>query len=92
MSRIHKIADRKALLAARAEIDRARMTLAIFEMKAIVAPPPDASRVARLRPVAAMLAGFAVPLIGGRRLRRWLRVLSYGLTALRVARGFRADR
>ncbi len=86
------IADRRALLATRAELDRARMTLAIHEVKAIVAPRPDPSRVASLRPTAAMLVRLAAPVVGASRLGRWLTVASWTLTAVRVARSWRRSR
>jgi hypothetical protein len=92
MRRAREIADRKALLSTRAEFDRARMTLAILEVKAIVAPVPDPSRSARLRPTSAMIVGFVAPLLGASRLGRWLRILSYGLAAMRIARGWRSGR
>ena len=92
MNREREIADRKALLATRAEFDRARMTLAILELKAIAAPAPDPARVAGLRPTSAMIVGFLAPVLGASRLGRWLRILSYGLAAMRIARGWRSGR
>ena len=71
------IADRKALLVTRAQLDRARMTLAVHEIKAIVCPAPGAARSAALRPTAAMIVGFAAPLLGMTPLR--------ALGALRIA-------
>ncbi len=81
--------DRKALLAARAALDRARLTLALHEIKAIVAPPPSPARVARLRPTAATLITVVAPLLGFRRLARFLRLASIALVALRIVRGWR---
>ena len=84
-----EIADRKALLAARAELDRARVTLAAHEVKAIVVPPPDAARASAMRPALAMLIGLVAPAIGMSRARRWLRIASWGIAAWRVARNWR---
>jgi hypothetical protein len=81
--------DRKALLAARAALDRARLTLALHEIKVIIAPPPSAERIAQLRPTAAMLVAVAGPFFGFRRVARFLRLASIGLFALRVARAWR---
>ena len=81
--------DRKALLAARAALDRARITLAVHEIKAIVAPPPSPGRVGRLRPAAAMLVAVAGPLLGFRKLARFLRYASIGMFALRVVQNWR---
>jgi hypothetical protein len=84
-----EIADRKALLAARADLDRARVTLAAHEVKAIIAPPPDAARASVVRPAVAMLIGLVVPAIGMARARRWLRIASWGIAAWRIARNWR---
>jgi hypothetical protein len=91
MSRATRAAreDRRALLTARAALDRARLTLAVHEIKGIVAPPTSAARIARLRPTAAMLIAVAGPLLGFRRLARLLRLASLGLFAFRVVRGWR---
>ncbi len=91
MSRASRAAreDRKALLTARAALDRARLTLAVHEIKVIVAPPVGAARVAQLRPTATMLIAIAGPLLGFRRLARFLRLASVGLFALRVVRSWR---
>ncbi len=85
-----EIADRKALLAARAELDRARVTLAMHEVKAIVFPAPGAAHDGVVRPVAAMLVGLVAPALGTSRFRRWLRIASWGVAAWRVARNWRA--
>jgi hypothetical protein len=81
--------DRKALLAARAALDRARLSLAVYEIRGIVAPPAGAARIAQLRPTAAMVIAVAGPLLGFRRLSRFLRLASVGLFALRVVRSWR---
>jgi hypothetical protein len=84
-----EIADRKALLAARAELDRARVTLAVHEVKAIVFPPPGAAHGGVVRPAAAMLVGLIGPTLGMSRFRRWLRIASWAVAAWRVARNWR---
>lgn len=81
--------ERKALLATRAELDRARVALSVRQVRAIVRPAPDVERVARLRPAAALLAGFAGTVAGAPRLARWLRFASLALAALRVWRSWR---
>jgi MFS superfamily sulfate permease-like transporter len=87
-----KVADRRTLLAARAELDRARVTLALHEVRAIVLPPQTATRAASARPAAAMLIGLIAPAIGTSRLGRWLRVASWALAAWRVVRNWRSAR
>lgn len=90
-TRVTAIADRKALLGTRAELDRTRMTLALREVKAIIHPAPDAARSAAFRPTAAMIVGFAAPLLGMRRFARWVRFASLALTGYRVASSWRRN-
>jgi hypothetical protein len=87
-----EIAERKALLAVRAELDRARVTLAFHEVKAIVAPPPNAARAATMRPAVAMLVRLVAPVIGMARFGRWLRIGSWALAAWRIASNWRSTR
>ena len=85
-SRGSNLADRKALLATRAEFDRARVMFNVYEIKAILAPATEDDRVARLRPAAAVLTGILGSVAGASRLGRWLRIASLALAALRIAR------
>jgi MFS superfamily sulfate permease-like transporter len=89
-SRLAVLAERKALLVTRAQLDRTRLSLAVRQVRSIVRPTPDAVRRAGARPTAAMLVGLAVPLLGMRRLGRWLRFTSFAITAYRVIRNWRA--
>ena len=59
-----KIADRRTLLAARAELDRARVTLALHEVRSIIIPAPSGARGGSVRPAAAMLIRLLGPAIG----------------------------
>jgi hypothetical protein len=88
-SAITTLADRKALLVTRAQLDRTRISLALYDIKAIIRPGTDAARRAALRPTAAMIVGFATPLLGLPRLTRWLRFGSLALAAFRVLRSWR---
>ena len=94
MTRAHaiRIADRRSLLAARAELDRARVTLALHDVRSIVIPPPSGARSAAVRPAVAMLVRFLGPAIGMSRFGRWLRVASWALAAWRIARNWRTIR
>ena len=83
------IAERKALLVTRAELDRARMTLALHQIRTIIHPAPDAARSAAFRPTAAMIVGVAAPLLGMHRFARWVRFASLGLAAYRIASSWR---
>jgi len=82
-------ADRKALLMVRAELDRQRVALAMHEIKAIVAPSSVGDRVDSARPIAAAAISLMRPLVGRRRLALWLRVASFALVAIRLARNWR---
>lgn len=82
-------ADRKALLATRAELDRARVMLRMHEIRSIIAPATDDNRVAQLRPAAAILVGLAGSFAGRARVVRWLRIASLALAAVRIARDWR---
>jgi hypothetical protein len=83
------IVERKALLVTRAELDRARVLLAVREIKGVVAPVSTAERSTRYRPVAAMLMGVLGPTLGASRLSNWLRAAWIALAAIRVLRTLR---
>ena len=83
------LAEKRALLAVRAELDRARVTLAVREIKAVVAPDSDAERTTRFRPVAAMLISVLAPAMGTTRVGRWLRVAGIAMAAVRVVRSWK---
>jgi len=86
-----QIADRKALLRIRADLDRTRISLAAGEIRALVGPRAGAARIAALRPRAAMLIAVAAPFVGMRRLSRLVRVASYAMLAIRLARNWRSS-
>jgi hypothetical protein len=83
------LAERKALLAARAEFDRARVALALHEVRTAVALPIGPARRARARPVAKVLVRLFGPLLGRARFGRWLRAASLALVAYRIVRNWR---
>ena len=83
------LAERKALLVTRSQLDRVRITLAVHEIRAIIRPAPEPGRSAAFRPTAAMIVGFAAPLLGIGRIARWVRFASFALTAFRIARSWR---
>jgi hypothetical protein len=85
-----ELAERRALLVTRAHLDRARMTLAVHQIRGLVFPASDSARSARLRPTAAAIVGIAVPLLGTSRAVRFIRIASFALTAYRIARNWRA--
>jgi hypothetical protein len=82
------IAERKALLVARAELDRMRLTAAARDVQSIVLPHRgDASQGRRAS--AAMLIGVAAPVLGLPRLAHWLRAATLALTVYRIVRRWR---
>lgn len=83
------LVERKALLAARAGLDRARLALAIHDVKVMVTPQPNRAQMSRVRPVAAILVGVVAPLLGLSRFGRWLRIASLAAAAFRIARVWR---
>lgn len=84
-----ELAERKALLAVRAELDRARVLLAMRQIRAIVAPGSEADRATRYRPLAAILVSILGPSVGTTRFAGWLRIAGIALAALRIARSWR---
>jgi len=81
---------RKALLVSRVELDRLQIALQVQQLRDTVLPPrSERARTGRAGPIAAALVGIGLPLLGRRRLGRWLRVGSLALTALRVVRNWR---
>lgn len=84
------IAQRKALLVSRAELDRLQIALAVHELRDSLAPPrSERTGTGRVGPIAAALVGIGLPLLGRKRLGHWLRVGSLALTALRFLRNWR---
>ena len=82
-------AERKALLATRAELDRQRVMLSVYEIRSIVSPSSVTDRVAGARPLAATLITLLGPIAGANRVARWLRYASLALVGLRLARSWR---
>ena len=83
------ISERKAQLVTRAELDRARIMLAVRDVKAIAAPASAGERAARYRPAAAMLMSVLGPAMGTSRVGSWLRIAWIALAVLRIARSWK---
>jgi hypothetical protein len=88
--RLAELAERRAQLVTRTHVDRARMTLALHEIRMLVSPPPDRARSAQIRPTAATILAFALPVLGTTRVARFLRIASFAMTAYRIARSWRS--
>ena len=83
------LAERKAQLVAQIALERMRMSLAVHEIRTLVAPPRIAAGVPTARPIAAVLAAIALPMFGMPRVGRWVRMASYVMTAIRIARNWK---
>jgi hypothetical protein len=87
------IADRKALLVARAEFERMQITLQTHQLRALILPPRTGRpRGARPGAIAAAVVGIGLPLLGRHRLSRLLKTGSLMLAAWRLARNWRSGR
>ena len=86
---VARIAERKALLVTRADLDRTRLALSAREVRTLVTPQVSAARRAQLRPKAAMFLAVAAPFVGMKRLARLVRVASIAMVAIRIARNWR---
>lgn len=85
-----RLAQRKALLIARADLERLHLSLAWRQLRSVVEPEIPPGRAAWARPRAATLLRFAVPLLGGEQAGRILRGLSLGLVIYRTIRHWRS--
>jgi hypothetical protein len=92
MSRANDIvrAERKALLATRAELDRTRVALAIHDIKAVVMPAREFGTAEHFKPTASVLVRILGPIAGASRLGRWLRIASVVLTGVRIVRNWKS--
>ncbi len=83
-------AQRKALLVSRSELERLQVALIVHELRERITPPRLDRGVSgkgrRAGKVAAAMVGVGLPLLGRKRLSRWLRMGSLVMTAWRVAR------
>ena len=87
------IARRKSLLAAQAHLQRIQARLAWHDVVEVISPAHLApARGDRVRSIAAVLMGIAIPVFGLPRLGRILRSFSIGMMIMRVLRGLRTRR
>jgi hypothetical protein len=74
MSGATDLGERRARLVAAADLERMKLGLAWRDVKRAIAPPPDVGRRARVRPYVVRAVGYALPVLGFRRMGRLLRV------------------
>jgi len=87
---LEDLARRKSLLAARAELERMQLALALHDLRGLVRPPmPQRARGKRSAMIAAAVVGLGVPLLGRARLSRVLRGASLALSMWRIVRNWR---
>jgi hypothetical protein len=84
-----ELADRKALLATKASLDRVRLALAWHDLRAQIGPVRTGKEGSSGRPFIAKLIAVAAPIIGIARMRRALRLASIAVFVFRVARAWR---
>jgi hypothetical protein len=90
MTRTQELVERKARLSAQSDLQRMQSLLAWHSIRRIISPPPPPARSKASRSIAATLIGIALPLFGGARLGRVVRMLSTGATLFRVFLAWRA--
>jgi len=83
------VAERKALLRARAEVDRTRCASALDAVRTAVLPVRSPDGAASRLPKVATFMRMLAPLLGATRMARWLRLVSLSLAAYRIARNWR---
>jgi hypothetical protein len=86
------VAQQKALLAARAELDRTRLAFAMQGILAMVAPEADATVAEPRWPGLATLVSVLARVFGANKVSRWVRYASLGMTAARLIRNWRTTR
>jgi hypothetical protein len=86
-----RIAQRKALLVSRSELERLQIALTVHELREQVTPDRRVADDGGSRParIAAAVVALGVPLLGRRQLGRVLRGASLAMTAARVLRNWR---
>ena len=89
MSGASDLGERRARLVAAADLERMKLGLAWRDVKRAIAPPPDVGRRARVRPYVVRAVGYALPVLGFRRMGRLLRVGGAALAIWRASRAWR---
>ncbi|MFO1308819.1 MAG: hypothetical protein U1F64_10315 [Burkholderiales bacterium] len=86
------LAEKRARLVAAADLERLKLGLAWRDVRVAIAPAPDASRRSRVRPYVVRAIGFALPVLGYRRMGRALRTAGAVLAIWRAATAWREFR
>jgi hypothetical protein len=83
------LAEKRARLVAAADLERMKLRLAWHDVRVAISPAPDADRRSRVRPYVVRAIGFALPVIGYRRMGRALRTAGAVLAIWRAATAWR---
>ncbi len=78
--------ERRDRLVATADLERLRLGVAWHDVRNAIAPPSDPRR---LRPFVLRTIGFALPLLGYRRMGKTLRMLAIGVAVWRTVTAWR---
>jgi hypothetical protein len=89
MSALENLAARKALLVARADLERIELAISVRDLLGAFEPHPEAGRLRRMHPMFARALRLAILIFGARRLGPIARTLSIGLVAFRLVSGLR---
>ena len=88
---LEELAARKALLVSRSRLERMQIALYAGELRDSLRPAGLIGGAVAKPAAAVALLGTVAPLFG-RRLARWIRVGLIGLTLVRIAQNWRANR
>ena len=89
MSVSSDLAEKRARLVAAADLERMKLGLAWHGIRVAIAPAPDVDRRSRVRPYVVRAIGFALPVLGYRRMGRTLRTAGAVLAIWRAATAWR---
>jgi hypothetical protein len=90
VSEANDLAERRERLVAASDLERLKLGLAWHDVRRAIAPPPDVARRARFRPYVVTAIGYALPLVGYRRIGRVLRFAGAALAIWRATRAWRS--
>lgn len=84
------LSERRERLVAASDLERLKLGLAWRDVRHAIAPPPDIGRRARFRPYVVSAIGYALPLVGYRRIGRVLRFAGAAIAIWRASRAWRS--
>jgi hypothetical protein len=92
MNTLETLAARRALLAARSDLERIDLAAAARGLATAVRPSQEPGHLGILHPLLARVIRLAIPIFGATRLGTLGRALSIGLVAFRLLRAWRTPR